>query len=58
MKPNPCYKCPKRTAICHSNCPDYDKFVAENEIEKAQKNKEKQFANDFIAARKSRFKNK
>lgn len=58
MKPNPCYKCTKRTAICHSHCPDYDIYVAEKKIEKEQKNKEKQFVNDYIAARKQRFKNK
>lgn len=28
LKPNPCKpNCERRTAACHSNCPDYDEWV-------------------------------
>ena len=40
-----CYKCPKRTRICHGDCPDYADEVAEDkerleEVKKEIQNKE------------------
>lgn len=33
---SPCYKCPKRSITCHSNCKDYDDWALE---ENEKKNK-------------------
>lgn len=29
MKDCPCHSCPRRSAICHAQCPDYPAWVAE-----------------------------
>lgn len=29
MRDSPCHNCPRRSAICHAQCPDYPAWVAE-----------------------------
>lgn len=37
--PNPCYKCTKRHAKCHANCPDYADWNAEHQAQLEEKRK-------------------
>ena len=38
---NACYKCTKRTAMCHATCEDYIKFADENAKKRAERAKRK-----------------
>ena len=39
MKDCPCHNCPRRSAICHAQCPDYPAWVAELKAERAAERK-------------------
>lgn len=40
-----CYKCQKRRVGCHSKCHDYLREVANHQIEKERRRKEKEMKN-------------
>lgn len=33
---SPCYKCPKRSITCHSNCKDYDDWALDKNEKKTK----------------------
>lgn len=51
-KPSPCYKCDKRTMVCHAICKDYKDWSSERQEEIAKINKikdqERRMANTAI----------
>ena len=49
-----CHKCQKRRIGCHSKCPDYLREVANHQIEKERRRKEKEVNNPRLKSRACR----
>jgi hypothetical protein len=53
---NPCIRdCPKRSAICHSSCPEYAKFDQYNQMRRKERHL-KTILSDHSPSQEARFK--